>query len=66
MNWLFDYAHFFFKYGLFPFCFLQRIHRHELFTPAAVVVHPDDSRSKFQVKNLFSFLAKGAALGVTL
>ncbi|KAM6273543.1 DNA polymerase epsilon subunit 2 isoform 2-T2 [Porphyrio hochstetteri] len=28
----------------------QRTHRHELFTPPAVVAHPDDSRSKFQGK----------------
>ncbi|KAM6130891.1 LOW QUALITY PROTEIN: DNA polymerase epsilon subunit 2 [Pterocles gutturalis] len=30
----------------------QRTHRHELFTPAAVVAHPDDGRSKFQLKTI--------------
>ncbi|XP_072193509.1 DNA polymerase epsilon subunit 2 isoform X2 [Excalfactoria chinensis] len=34
----------------------QRTHRHELFTPAAVVVHPDDSRSKFQLKTVETLL----------
>uniref|UniRef100_A0A8B9UBH7 DNA polymerase epsilon subunit n=1 Tax=Anas zonorhyncha TaxID=75864 RepID=A0A8B9UBH7_9AVES len=41
----------------------QRIHRHELFTPAAVVVHPDDSRSKFQLKTIETLLGNTSKVG---
>ncbi|XP_030308147.1 DNA polymerase epsilon subunit 2 isoform X2 [Calypte anna] len=41
----------------------QRTHRHELFTPSAVVVHPDDSRSKFQLKTVESLLGNTAKVG---
>uniref|UniRef100_A0A8C9G502 DNA polymerase epsilon subunit 2 n=1 Tax=Pavo cristatus TaxID=9049 RepID=A0A8C9G502_PAVCR len=41
----------------------QRTHRHELFTPAAVVVHPDDSRSKFQLKTVETLLGNTAKVG---
>uniref|UniRef100_A0A8V0Z2U7 DNA polymerase epsilon subunit n=1 Tax=Gallus gallus TaxID=9031 RepID=A0A8V0Z2U7_CHICK len=38
----------------------QRTHRHELFTPAAVVIHPDDNRSKFQLKTVETLLGNTA------
>ncbi|NXA49429.1 DPOE2 polymerase, partial [Nothocercus julius] len=41
----------------------QRTHRHELFTPSAVVVHPDDSRSKFQLKTVETLLGNTAKVG---
>uniref|UniRef100_A0A8C3LCG3 DNA polymerase epsilon subunit n=1 Tax=Chrysolophus pictus TaxID=9089 RepID=A0A8C3LCG3_CHRPC len=41
----------------------QRTHRHELFTPAAVVVHPDDSRSKFQLKTVETLLGNTVKVG---
>ncbi|XP_030338902.1 DNA polymerase epsilon subunit 2 isoform X2 [Strigops habroptila] len=41
----------------------QRTHRHELFTPPAVVAHPDDSRSKFQLKTVETLLGNTAKVG---
>lgn len=41
----------------------QRTHRHELFTPSVVVVHPDDSRSKFQLKTVETLLGNTAKVG---
>uniref|UniRef100_A0A8C8ADS6 DNA polymerase epsilon subunit n=1 Tax=Otus sunia TaxID=257818 RepID=A0A8C8ADS6_9STRI len=38
----------------------QRTHRHELFTPSAVVAHPDDSKSKFQLKTIETLLGNTA------
>ncbi|KFU84590.1 DNA polymerase epsilon subunit 2, partial [Chaetura pelagica] len=41
----------------------QRTHRHELFTPSAVVAHPDDSKSKFQLKTVETLLGNTAKVG---
>uniref|UniRef100_A0A8B9FAU2 DNA polymerase epsilon subunit n=1 Tax=Amazona collaria TaxID=241587 RepID=A0A8B9FAU2_9PSIT len=41
----------------------QRTHRHELFTPPAVVSHPDESRSKFQLKTIEALLGNTAKVG---
>ncbi|OXB72803.1 UNVERIFIED_CONTAM: hypothetical protein H355_011327 [Colinus virginianus] len=41
----------------------QRTHRHELFTPAAVVIHPDDNRSKFQLKTVETLLGSTVKVG---
>ncbi|XP_068272708.1 DNA polymerase epsilon subunit 2 isoform X1 [Nyctibius grandis] len=41
----------------------QRTHRHELFTPSPVVAHPDDSRSKFQLKTIETLLGNTAKVG---
>ncbi|NXW48545.1 DPOE2 polymerase, partial [Nyctiprogne leucopyga] len=41
----------------------QRTHRHELFTPPAVVAHPDDSKSKFQLKTIETLLGNTAKVG---
>ncbi|XP_010209329.1 PREDICTED: DNA polymerase epsilon subunit 2-like isoform X1 [Tinamus guttatus] len=41
----------------------QRTHRHELFTPSAVVIHPDDSRSKFQLKTVETLLGNTTKVG---
>ncbi|NWH63494.1 DPOE2 polymerase, partial [Geococcyx californianus] len=41
----------------------QRTHRHELFTPSAVVVHPDESGSKFQLKTIETLLGNTAKVG---
>ncbi|NXD70707.1 DPOE2 polymerase, partial [Eolophus roseicapillus] len=41
----------------------QRTHRHELFTPPAVVSHPDESRSKFQLKTIETLLGNTAKVG---
>ncbi|NWT15142.1 DPOE2 polymerase, partial [Vireo altiloquus] len=38
----------------------QRTHRHELFTPSPVVAHPDDSKSKFQLKTVETLLGNPA------
>uniref|UniRef100_A0A8C0F9C0 DNA polymerase epsilon subunit n=1 Tax=Bubo bubo TaxID=30461 RepID=A0A8C0F9C0_BUBBB len=38
----------------------QRTHRHELFTPSAVVAHPDDNKSKFQLKTIETLLGNTA------
>ncbi|NXP56643.1 DPOE2 polymerase, partial [Heliornis fulica] len=38
----------------------QRTHRHELFTPPAVVAHPDDGHSKFQLKTVETLLGNTA------
>ncbi|XP_068874790.1 DNA polymerase epsilon subunit 2 isoform X2 [Aphelocoma coerulescens] len=41
----------------------QRTHRHELFTPSPVVAHPDDSKSKFQLKTVETLLGNTAKVG---
>uniref|UniRef100_A0A8C4XQP5 DNA polymerase epsilon subunit n=1 Tax=Falco tinnunculus TaxID=100819 RepID=A0A8C4XQP5_FALTI len=41
----------------------QRTHRHELFTPSVIVAHPDDSRSKFQLKTIETLLGNTAKVG---
>ncbi|NXY81681.1 DPOE2 polymerase, partial [Alcedo cyanopectus] len=41
----------------------QRTHRHELFTPSPVVAHPDDSKSKFQLKTIESLLGNTNKVG---
>nr|XP_042714029.1 DNA polymerase epsilon subunit 2 isoform X4 [Chrysemys picta bellii] len=41
----------------------QRTHRHELFTPSAIGAHPDDSRSKFQLKTIETLLGNTAKVG---
>uniref|UniRef100_A0A8C6J940 DNA polymerase epsilon subunit n=1 Tax=Melopsittacus undulatus TaxID=13146 RepID=A0A8C6J940_MELUD len=41
----------------------QRTHRHELFTPPAVVSHPDESRSKFQLKTIEALLGNTTKVG---
>ncbi|KAK2539048.1 Pole2 [Columba guinea] len=41
----------------------QRTHRHELFTPPAVVAHPNDSTSKFQLKTIETLLGNTAKVG---
>ncbi|NXP69507.1 DPOE2 polymerase, partial [Ramphastos sulfuratus] len=38
----------------------QRTHRHELFTPSPIVAHPDDSKSKFQLKTIETLLGNTA------
>uniref|UniRef100_A0A8C0ZJQ1 DNA polymerase epsilon subunit n=1 Tax=Cyanistes caeruleus TaxID=156563 RepID=A0A8C0ZJQ1_CYACU len=40
----------------------QRIHRHELFTPSPVAAHPDDSKSKFQLKTVETLLGNTAKM----
>ncbi|OXB64047.1 hypothetical protein ASZ78_001667 [Callipepla squamata] len=42
---------------------IRRTHRHELFTPAAVVIHPDDNRSKFQLKTVETLLGSTVKVG---
>uniref|UniRef100_A0A8C5X3J4 DNA polymerase epsilon subunit n=1 Tax=Malurus cyaneus samueli TaxID=2593467 RepID=A0A8C5X3J4_9PASS len=41
----------------------QRTHRHELFTPSPIVAHPDDSKSKFQLKTIETLLGNTAKVG---
>ncbi|KFW76731.1 DNA polymerase epsilon subunit 2, partial [Manacus vitellinus] len=41
----------------------QRTHRHELFTPSPIVAHPDDSKSKFQLKTVETLLGNTARVG---
>ncbi|NWI93076.1 DPOE2 polymerase, partial [Pitta sordida] len=41
----------------------QRTHRHELFTPSPIVAHPDDSKSKFQLKTVETLLGNTAKVG---
>ncbi|XP_053108069.1 DNA polymerase epsilon subunit 2 isoform X1 [Hemicordylus capensis] len=41
----------------------QRTHRHELFTPSAIGTHPDESRSKFQLKTIETLLGNPAQIG---
>ncbi|XP_030070184.1 DNA polymerase epsilon subunit 2 [Microcaecilia unicolor] len=41
----------------------QRTHRHELFTPPVIGAHPDDSRSKFQLKTIDTLLGNTAKVG---
>ncbi|XP_054827711.1 DNA polymerase epsilon subunit 2 isoform X2 [Eublepharis macularius] len=41
----------------------QRTHRHELFTPSAIGTHPDESRSKFQLKTIETLLGNSARVG---
>ncbi|OPJ90041.1 DNA polymerase epsilon subunit 2 [Patagioenas fasciata monilis] len=41
----------------------QRTHRHELFTPPAVVAHPNDSTSKFQLKTIETLLGNTTKVG---
>ncbi|XP_062974355.1 DNA polymerase epsilon subunit 2 isoform X2 [Elgaria multicarinata webbii] len=41
----------------------QRTHRHELFTPPAIGTHPEESRSKFQLKTLETLLGSSAKVG---
>lgn len=41
----------------------QRTHRHELFTPPVIGAHPDESRSKFQLKTVENLLGSAAKMG---
>nr|XP_030131166.3 DNA polymerase epsilon subunit 2 isoform X2 [Taeniopygia guttata] len=41
----------------------QRTHRHELFTPSPVDAHPDDGKSKFQLKTVETLLGNPAKVG---
>nr|DBA14529.1 TPA: hypothetical protein GDO54_005484 [Pyxicephalus adspersus] len=41
----------------------QRTHRHELFTPPVIGAHPDESRSKFQVKTVENLLGSASKMG---
>ncbi|NXY56640.1 DPOE2 polymerase, partial [Callaeas wilsoni] len=41
----------------------QRTHRHELFTPSPVVAHPDDNKSRFQLKTVETLLGNTAKVG---
>ncbi|XP_069064801.1 DNA polymerase epsilon subunit 2 [Pleurodeles waltl] len=41
----------------------QRTHRHELFTPPVIGAHPDESRSKFQLKTVETLLGSTAKVG---
>ncbi|XP_029454237.1 DNA polymerase epsilon subunit 2 isoform X2 [Rhinatrema bivittatum] len=41
----------------------QRTHRHELFTPPVIGAHPDDSRSKFQLKTVDTLLGNTSKVG---
>ncbi|NXG14667.1 DPOE2 polymerase, partial [Grallaria varia] len=41
----------------------QRTHRHELFSPSPIVAHPDDSKSKFQLKTVETLLGNTAKVG---